>query len=110
MALSNYYKTIEVYREVSTVDGWGNTDESGNWILSHTVQGFLQPNSGSYSSSNQSNKMVYTHILYTDVGVDIVPGDNIKLNDNTYLVETTQYDGVSGMGKHDEIGCSLIIA
>lgn len=107
--LEDRYYALEVFREVSAIDDWGNTDDSGNWQLNGTIKGFLQTTGGSFDFANQANVPLSSHTLYTDIGVDINIADRIKLNSVYYRVEFMQPNlGISGMVKHQEIGVNIL--
>ncbi len=102
--LSKRYVTIGVYREVAYVNSWGETVKQGNWQLSHNIQGFLQPRSGSYTQSNQSNSPLSSHLLYCDIGIDVEPKDRIKVDGFAYRLDFIQKDrGIGGFSDHQEI-------
>lgn len=106
--LEDYYIVLEVYREVSTIDDWGNTDDAGNWQLNGIVQGFMQTRSGSMPHVNQAIIPDTDYILYTDTGVDIKNNDRVKYSNDYYKVEYIQPNfGISGMEDHQEIGLSV---
>ncbi len=107
--ITDYYYDIEIYREVSTTDDWGNSDDQGNWQLSGTIQGFIQSRGGSYAQANQANSPLSSHIMYTDIGVDIEPADRAKKNDKYYRLDFEQNGlGISGMLHHQEIAASIL--
>lgn len=102
--ISKRYVSIGVYREVDTTDSWGNTNSQGNWQLDHTIQGFLQPRSGTYAQNNQANSPLASHLLYCDIGIDVEPKDRIKVDGFAYRLDFIQKDrGIGGVLDHQEI-------
>ncbi len=99
--LQDLYTDIDVYREVDRVDEWGNTSKKGNWVMTHQVSGYLQPRSGSFANTNQSNIPLSSHVFYSDIGIDLNNGD--RLGSLKYKVNFTQSDGIGGILDHQEI-------
>ena len=107
--LDDYYYSIGVYREASTTDDWGNTDVAGNWTLNGSINGFIQVRSGNYITNNQAHIPLTSHMLYTDVGVDVKNNDRVKYDGDYYRVEFIQPTmGISGIGDHQEIGITYL--
>ncbi len=101
--LQDLYTDIDVYREENRVDEWGNTSKKGNWQHVKTIQGYIQPRSGSYSQANQANNPTSSHSLYTDIDSGINPKDRVSLNNIKYRVNYTQGQGIGGLSDHQEI-------
>ncbi len=102
--LQDLYSDINVYREIDRVDEWGNTSKKGNWQLVTTIQGYIQPRSGTYGQANQANVPLSSHSLYTDIGVELNPKDRVGLDDIKYRVNYSQIKrGIGGIMDHQEI-------
>jgi hypothetical protein len=103
--LEDFYEDINVYEDRET--DWDNppTNDDGNLVLKGTIKGFLQTRNGSRPFNNQSLMPLSTHILYTDLGYDIIAGDYIEYLDEYYIIEyIPPLNGISGVFDHQEIG------
>lgn len=106
--LCDMYSPVNVYRETNKTDDWGNTSKRNNYTLNGTVQGYIQPSSGAFANSNQSNIPLFTSVMYAGVGVDVLINDRVVQNGETYQVTYVPVGGVSGIADHQEIGLSHI--
>ena len=67
MTLEALYTKVDVYRKPSYNDNIGNLETEGEYSYYGTIQGYIQPRSGSYSNVNQSNIPLFNSVLYTSV-------------------------------------------
>lgn len=107
--LQDYYYNVDIYREEDQTDDWGNLDDAGNWVYSHSIEGFLQSRGGGMPFANQANVPLSSHVLYTNIGVDVVEQDRILVEGKFYRIDFTQTDlGISGVDDHQEVSAEYL--
>lgn len=100
--------TLSIYRETEQADDWGNLETQGNWEYDHKETGYIQPRSGSYTQDNQRENSLSSHILYCEVGVDIVTSDRVYDGTLYYQVQFIQPAGFGGVDDHQEIDLQVL--
>ena len=105
---SEYIVDIEVFSLGNAVGAFGTTEPGYPGTATKTIEGILQPGSGSNILKNESNKKVSTHTLFVLNTVTLNTTDKLKLNDEFYQITFYPKNGIAGIGDHKEIGLEII--
>jgi hypothetical protein len=104
MSLLSHFKhrfvTLSVYRKGTKSDSFDDQDYS----LNGTISGMIEDQSGSFSQVNGANNDLYSDILYTELGVDVLVNDRVKYGAVYYQVQYIRYvsDPLTGNKDHLE--------
>lgn len=105
----DFFGPLEVWRNSNLDPGNSLSPTASQFTKNGDIEGFIQVRSGSYPQANQSNMPTSSHILYADIGIDIVEGDRVKDGLVYYEVAFIQnIDGISGMENHQEISINFM--
>lgn len=96
MGLERYYYDIPVYRQTIEEDDWGNESEDGApWVLNQTIQGLIEPKSGSKVERNSDQTILSDYLIYTELDSAVLSTDRIFFGDMFYSI--TNMKGGTGV-------------
>jgi hypothetical protein len=103
--IDRYYRPFTLQRQA---DGATIVSEP-SYTTVGTYRGFIQPRSGSETSTFNAVDESYRHVLYTAKSTPVQYGDRIVQDGVTWrAVFVTQPTGIAGQSHHKEIGLSYV--
>lgn len=103
--IERYYRSFTLQRQS---DGATPMSEPSYETLG-TYRGYIQPRSGSETTSFSAVDESYRYVLYTDTSTPVRYGDRVVQDDVTWrAVFATQPAGIAGQAHHKEIGLAYV--